>query len=36
MLVGYEIGYSQLATGLAGYLPSDTQRALMEKLLKFP
>ena len=30
-LVGYEIGYSQLApTGLVGYLPSHIQRALME------
>ena len=30
-LVGYEIGYSQLGPmGLVGYLPSHTQRALME------
>jgi len=30
-LVGYEIGYSQLSpTGLAGYLLSHIQRALME------
>ena len=30
-LVGYETGYSQLgATRLVGYLPSHTQRALME------
>ena len=32
--VGYETGYSQLcATRLVGYLPSHTQRALMELLL---
>ena len=31
VLVGYEIGYSQLGpTGLVGYLPSHIQRALME------
>ena len=31
MLVGYEIGYSQLSTtGLVRYLPSHIQRALME------
>ena len=34
MLVGYEIGYSQLGpTGLIGYLPSHIQLALMELLL---
>ena len=33
-LVGYETGYSQLgATRLVGYLPSHTQRALIELLL---
>ena len=31
VLVGYEIGYSQLGpTGLGGYLPSHIQRVLME------
>ena len=31
VLVGYEIGYSQLGPmGLVGYLPSNIQRALME------
>ena len=29
-LVGYETGYSQLATRLVGYLPSHIKRALME------
>ena len=31
VLVGYEIGYSELGpTGLVGYLPSHIQRALMK------
>ena len=37
VLVGYEIGYSQLGpTGLIGYLPPHIQRAHMESLLTIP